>query len=419
MKIAILGLGYVGMTAAGCLASQGHHVIGVDPSEIKVAAVREGRSPITEPGLDELVAAAVGAGLLEAVTEVTEEVADCALAIVCVGTPSAIDGSHDMSYIVEVTRQLAELVAAHPAAQLTVAYRSTIRPGSVEELIQPIFDRVLGAEASRVEVVYNPEFLRESSAIKDFFAPPKIVVGTRTGEPNAVMAEINAGIEAPVFNVRYRESEITKFVDNTFHAVKTAFANEVGRVCTNLGISAAEVHRIFVSDTKLNISPYYLRPGGAFGGSCLPKDVRALQHISRTSSSFTHMVDALIQSNEAHKTWLFEHVSRELEHGDKVLMMGLAFKDRSDDLRESPNVDLARMLIMAGYQLSIFDPYVKPGNLVGQNLGALSRSPFISEILVSSDVVEQQEWDLVIDTRTVAEEFTLKARRTLDINRLA
>jgi GDP-mannose 6-dehydrogenase len=289
----------------------------------------------------------------------------------------------------------------------------------MEELIQPIVDSVLGDEASRIELVYNPEFLRESSAVKDYFSPPKIVIGTKTGDRCTALDKINDGIDAPVFYVKYRESEITKFVDNTFHAVKTVFANEIGRVCAQLGISASEVHKIFVSDTKLNISPYYLRPGGAFGGSCLPKDVRALQHISRICGGFTHLIDSLIASNEAHKSFLFDHVTRDLAYGAKVLLLGIAFKNDSDDLRESPNIDLARMLITAGYQLSIFDPHVAPQNLMGQNLGVLSNSPFIRQLLVDRTVVESTDWDLVIDPRSAADEYALNAARTVDINRLS
>jgi GDP-mannose 6-dehydrogenase len=418
VKIAILGLGYVGITAAACLASQGHEVIGIDPSLTKVDAVLAGRSPVTEPGVSEMIADARRQGLITASTTLVPEVAGCELAIVCVGTPSAVDGSHNMTYIAEVSRQLAELVKTYPDGNLTVAYRSTIRPGTMEELIQPIVDSVLGEEASRIELVYNPEFLRESSAVKDYFSPPKIVIGTKTGDRCTTLDKVNEGIDAPVFYVKYRESEITKFVDNTFHAVKTVFANEIGRVCTQLGISAAEVHKIFVSDTKLNISPYYLRPGGAFGGSCLPKDVRALQHISRTSGGFTHLIDSLIASNDAHKSFLFDYVTRDLEYGAKVLLLGIAFKNKSDDLRESPNVDLARMLITAGYQLSIFDPHVAPQNLMGQNLGVLSNSPFIRKLLVDQEVVESTEWDLVIDPRSSASEYSLNATRTIDINRL-
>lgn len=419
MKIAILGLGYVGITAAACLASQGHDVIGIDPNLTKVNAVLAGRSPVTEPGVGELIADAHRRGLITACTTLVPEVAWCDLAIVCVGTPSAVDGSHNMTHIAEVSRQLAELVKTYPDGQLTVAYRSTIRPGTMEELIQPIIDSVLGDEASRIELVYNPEFLRESSAVEDYFSPPKIVIGTKTGDRCPALDKINEGIDAPVFYVKYRESEITKFVDNTFHAVKTVFANEIGRVCTQLGISAAEIHKIFVSDTKLNISAHYLRPGSAFGGSCLPKDVRALQHISRTSGGYTHLIDSLIASNEAHKMFLFDHVTRGLEHGAKVLLLGIAFKGESDDLRESPNIDLARMLITAGYQLAIFDPHVIPQNLMGQNLGVLSNSPFIRQLLVDQEAIESTNWDLVIDPRSTASNYSLKAARTIDINRLS
>jgi len=419
VKIAILGLGYVGITAAACLASQGHDVIGIDPNLTKVNAVLAGRSPVTEPGVGELIADAHRRGLITACTTLVPEVAWCDLAIVCVGTPSAVDGSHNMTHIAEVSRQLAELVKTYPDGQLTVAYRSTIRPGTMEELIQPIIDSVLGDEASRIELVYNPEFLRESSAVEDYFSPPKIVIGTKTGDRCPALDKINEGIDAPVFYVKYRESEITKFVDNTFHAVKTVFANEIGRVCTQLGISAAEIHKIFVSDTKLNISAHYLRPGSAFGGSCLPKDVRALQHISRTSGGYTHLIDSLIASNEAHKMFLFDHVTRGLEHGAKVLLLGIAFKGESDDLRESPNIDLARMLITAGYQLAIFDPHVIPQNLMGQNLGVLSNSPFIRQLLVDQEAIESTNWDLVIDPRSTASNYSLKAARTIDINRLS
>ncbi|QRZ08328.1 nucleotide sugar dehydrogenase [Mycolicibacterium austroafricanum] len=419
MKIAIMGLGYVGITAAACLASQGHEVIGIDPNETKVNAILDGRSPITEPGIEELISRARKNNSITASTALVEKVAESDLVIVCVGTPSAVDGSHNMTHIAEVSRQLAELVKAHPTNKITVAYRSTIRPGTIEELIQPIFEGILREDAKRVDLVYNPEFLRESSAVNDFFAPPKIVIGTRTGEPSRVLDELHEGIDAPVFYVKYRESELTKFVDNTFHAVKTVFANEIGRLCVKLGISASEIHRIFISDTKLNVSPYYLRPGGAFGGSCLPKDVRALQHVSRSTGGYTHMIDSLIASNEAHKAFLFDHVTRGLEHGARVLMLGIAFKDNSDDLRESPNIDMARMLITAGYRLSIFDPNVEPQNLMGQNLGVLSNSPFVRDLLVDRSITESTVWDLVIDARGTASTYRLNAKTVIDINRLA
>jgi len=419
VKIVVMGLGYVGVTAAACLASQGHDVIGVDPNATKVDTILNGKSPIMEPGVEDLIRGARTANKVTAVTSIVPEVAQADLVMVCVGTPSAADGSHNMTHIAEVSRQLAVLVKENPYSRLTIAYRSTIRPGTIEELIQPIFDGVLSSEADRIELVYYPEFLREASAVQDFFDPPKVVIGTKTGAPCKVLDEINEGMKAPVFYVKYRESELTKFVDNTFHAVKTVFANEVGRLCVQLGISAAEIHRIFVADTKLNISPSYLRPGGAFGGSCLPKDVRALQHISRSTGGSAHLIESLIESNEAHKSFLFNYVTKELEFGASVLMIGISFKRDSDDLRESPNVDLARMLITAGYQVSIFDPHVKPDSLIGQNLGVLSNSPFIRQLLVDHPTMEGTSWDLVVDTRGTASDYSITARRTVDISRLS
>ncbi|MEO1729309.1 MAG: nucleotide sugar dehydrogenase [Pseudomonadota bacterium] len=355
MKIAIFGLGYVGSTAAGCIASQGHTVVGVDVA-------------------------------------------------------------HNMSYIAQVTRNIAEALKADREKPLTLAYRSTMRPGSCENIIWPIIESSLGDKATEaVELVYNPEFLREASAIEDYFNPPKIVIGTLAGKPSANMAALNEGIEAPVFDVGLREAEITKFVDNSWHAVKVAFANEIGRVCQNLDISARDVHAIFKSDTKLNISAYYTRPGGAFGGSCLPKDVRALQYIAADTGSSTHLVDSLIRSNEAHKHHQFLHATHGLEPGARVLLVGLAFKMETDDLRESPAVDMARKLLEAGYDLDIYDPQIEPENLVGQNLGyAYAFLPQIDGLLVNKETVEARDYALVIATNRLIDTLELTASKTVD-----
>lgn len=420
MKIAIFGLGYVGSTAAGCIASQGHTVIGVDVAQSKVDALNSGRAPVYEPGLDDLIEAAHKDGRIKATTELTNELDDCDLAIVCVGTPSGVDGSHNMSYIAQVTRNIAEALKSGSArtgkGPLTLAYRSTMRPGSCENIIWPIIESALGdGAADTVELVYNPEFLREASAIEDYFNPPKIVIGTLGGKPSANMAALNEGIEAPVFDVGLREAEITKFVDNSWHAVKVAFANEIGRVCQNLDISARDVHAIFKSDTKLNISAYYTRPGGAFGGSCLPKDVRALQYIAADTGSATHLVDSLIRSNEAHKHHQFLHATEGLEPGAKVLLVGLAFKMETDDLRESPAVDMARKLLEAGYDLDIYDPQIEPENLVGQNLGyAYSFLPQIDGLLVSKEQAEAGEYALAISTNRLIDTLDVTAARQVD-----
>ena len=420
MKIAILGLGYVGLTAAGCLTKQGHHVLGVDVNEAKVAQLRQGHSPIKEPGLEDLLRRALAEGLLAVDVSVENHLSDRDIAIVCVGTPSAPDGSHDMGFILEVTRQIGgALVGSSRAKPLTVAYRSTIRPGSIENLVLPALKDVLGDEIGKVEVVYNPEFLRESMAVSDFFAPPKIVVGTHDGQPSSNMTALNEGLQAPVFHTGYREAEFTKFADNSFHAVKVAFANELGRICTAMGVSARKVHEIFISDTKLNISPYYLRPGGAFGGSCLPKDVRALQHMAVETGSEASLIGSLINSNEAHKAFLFDYCTRGLKRGARVLMLGLAFKDETDDLRESPNVDLAGRLIEAGYDLSIHDPTLNPASLLGVNLTyAASHLPQLSGLLIGSKEVQEGQFDRIIDTNGRRRGMNLPQVELVDLNAL-
>ena len=420
MKIAIFGLGYVGFTAACCIASEGHHVVGIDVSEKKVKSILEGVSPIVEPGVAEMLTDGLGKGLITAATAIGDHLDAADLAIVCVGTPSAPDGSHNMGYIADVSRQIAQAVAPGRAKPLTVAYRSTIRPGTIEDLIAPIFHAILGEGWDRaVELVYNPEFLRESSAVKDYFEPPKIVIGTRDGAPNAAMEALNANITAPTFIVGYREAEFTKFVDNTWHAVKVAYANEIGRVCLQLGIQASKVHEIFVSDTKLNISPYYTRPGGAFGGSCLPKDVRALQYIAGDSGAGTPLVDSLLRSNEAHKHRLFEYAVEGLEKGAKILLAGLAFKAGTDDLRESPNVDLARTILAAGFDLDIYDPGIDAAKLVGANLGyAYAQLPTLERILVSKARAEATPYARVIAANATVRDLALAGRDVRDINSL-
>ena len=417
MKIAIFGLGYVGFTAMCCIAREGHKVLGIDVNAEKVAGILIGQAPIKEPEVDTMLTEGLARGLIHAVTSAAGELDDCDMAIVCVGTPSGADGGHDMRYIIDVTRQIAGELKPGRAKPLTVAFRSTIRPGTLDELIHPIFSARLGdATDQLVELVYNPEFLREASAVHDYFHPPKIVVGTRDAQPSANMDALHANLDAPVFYVGYRESEITKFVDNTWHAVKVAYANEIGRVCMALGISATKVHEIFVSDTKLNISAYYTRPGGAFGGSCLPKDVRALQRISADSGANTYLVDSLIRSNEAHKFAMFRAASEGLAPGAKVLVAGLAFKAKTDDLRESPNVDLVRMLLGAGFAVLVFDPAVDAAQLVGANLGYVyTRIPRLEALLISAEDAEAGDFDRIIITNATGRHLRLPPEKCLDI----
>ena len=422
MKIAIFGLGYVGFTAMCCIASEGHQVVGFDISETKVGQIVAGKSPITEPGVAELLSQGLAAGRISAYTEIDGRLDDVDLAIVCVGTPSAPDGSHNMTYIAEVTRQIAKAIDKERQKPLTIAYRSTIRPGTVEGLIEPILASELGDAFGRlIEVVYNPEFLRESSAVQDYRDPPKVVIGTRDGRKSAVMEELNKNITAPTFYVRLGEAELTKFVDNTWHAVKVAFANEIGRVCMQLGLSASQVHQIFVSDTKLNISPYYTRPGGAFGGSCLPKDVRALQYIAADCGANTHLIDALLRSNEAHKYRLYERATENLPKGASVLVAGLAFKAHTDDLRESPNIDLTRNLLRDGYKVPVFDPAIDAGKLVGANLGyAYTQIPTLRQLLISKEAAESARYDRIIVNNATFKALNLSgAQDIVDLSTLS
>jgi len=416
MNVCVFGLGYVGLTASVCLAREGHKVVGVDINEQKVKETNAGRSPIGEPGVNELLSQALNGGNLSCTTSAAEGLADCDLAIVCVGTPSGADGAHNISFIADVSRQIAAALEPERSRPLTVVYRSTVQPGTMDDFIRPIFDAVLGDRVSLIELVYNPEFLREASAVSDFFNPPKIVIGTHDGVPSARMTKFYAHLDAPKFHTRFREAEITKFVDNTFHALKVSYANEIGRICQELGIDVRKVHEIFVADTKLNISAAYLKPGGPFGGSCLPKDVRALQHLANDLGANSHVIDSIIQSNESHKRYLFERIARQLKKGDSVLVLGIAFKMESDDLRESPGIDLAKRLQQSGCRVQIFDPFVTPKLLIGKNLSyAFSTLPNLGSLLVPRDVAESSTYDLVVDTSGMRRLINLNSAKVIDL----
>lgn len=419
MKVAIFGLGYVGFTAACCIAADGHSVVGVDVNRAKVDLINNGHAPINEPGLAAMLQEVIAAGRLRAVTDCQNELDGVDLVLVCVGTPSAADGGHDMKYVADVSRQIGAALAlrqkAHPVA---VIYRSTMRPGSCERLIAPILlGKLDDAQRASVQLGYNPEFLREGSAVEDYYAPPKIVIGTLDGAPCPQLEELNRHIEAQRFTVGLREAEVTKFIDNSFHALKVAFANEIGRVCRKEGIDVASIHQIFVADTKLNISPYYLRPGGAFGGSCLPKDVRALNFIAEDIGAQTHVINSIIRSNEAHKLFVYTQAIAGLEPGSRVLLNGLAFKQATDDLRESPNLDLARRLLSDEFDLTIYDVSLDPKALHGANLGySFSHLPRLDELLCSD--IAGKSFDRVIDARGDAERLPVVAGSIVRIDRI-
>ncbi|HMR32328.1 MAG TPA: nucleotide sugar dehydrogenase [Geminicoccaceae bacterium] len=369
LSIAMLGLGYVGTTTAACLLKDGHHVVGVDVSPDKLDSIGRGRSPVVEPGVDDLLAEGFAAGRLQAGPRLDPWLDRLDLAMVCVGTPSRADGKLELTHLLEVSRQLGQAVARRQApAPLLLVFRSTVPPGTMESLVLPTLRDAAGQEpGDRYEVAFNPEFLRESTAIKDYYAPPKIVIGERAPGVTGRLAGIYDGIEAPSFEVPFKVAETVKFVDNSFHALKVAFANEIGRICLAQGVDPQAVADVFLADTKLNISPVYLRPGGPYGGSCLPKDLGAMIALGREQGTATPLLEGVRASNAAHLAHLVATVRRLAPLPGPILQLGLSFKAGTDDLRNSPLVDLAEELAQAGYELRILDPDVDPARLLGAN----------------------------------------------------
>lgn len=370
MKIIVYGLGYVGTVTAACLLKQGHRVVGIDVNPAKIEAFASGRSPVGEAGIDELLHAARTSGRILDTASAADHVPDADAVLVCVGTPLGPDGAPDLSQVLAVTAECGAALKRRPshAPPVTVAYRSTMLPGSMEETVVPTLNRCAGAPGERYEVAYNPEFLREGTAIDDFFAPPRIVIGERVPGSAHCLGQMYSGIEAPVFEVPLVVAEMLKYADNSFHALKVAFTNELARLAHALAIPAQSVAEVFLADTKLNVSPAYLRPGGAFGGSCLPKDVRALTTYLKENEIRAPLIESILSSNDIHKEYLAEYAAAHVSPGGHVLLLGLSFKPGTDDLRGSPLVDLAERLLDKGIRLTIHDPDVRPARLTGINL---------------------------------------------------
>ena len=368
MKVAVVGLGYVGTVTAACLASRGHHVWGVDIDAAKVDEIRSGRSPVTEPGLDALVSRAVAEGRLRAATSCTDALDRADVSLVCVGTPSAARGGTDLSY---VRRAIDDLVAAlrattPPASgRHTVVIRSTVPPGTVENVVTPILTDGLAGTQITIGAAMCPEFLREGSGIADFFASPLLVVGTSDPGVAQAVTDVFGFLDQPVRVVDVRTAEALKYACNAFHATKVSFTNEVARLFRLLGVDSREVMALFCEDQVLNVSPAYLRPGFAFGGSCLPKDLRSLLHLARMNGADLPLLAGTLVTNEL---VINEAVDRVLAcDGRTIALLGLSFKMDTDDLRESPNVELAERLIGKGFDVRIYDPVVNPARLVGAN----------------------------------------------------
>jgi GDP-mannose 6-dehydrogenase len=397
VRISVFGLGYVGCVSAACLASGGHEITGVDVDPVKLSLLRQGRSPIVENGLPELIGREVAADHFRVTDAAGTAVEESDVSFVCVGTPSAENGSLDLRYVRRVTEQIGRALSAKSAYHVVV-YRSTMLPGSVEDQLIPLLEEF---SARRVGVdfgvAYNPEFLREGSSIVDFQNPPRTVIGQSDERSGDVVARIYAGLDAPLVRTTIRVAETVKYVDNAFHALKVAFANEIGSFCKSQDVDSFDVMDIFCLDTKLNLSPAYLKPGFAFGGSCLPKDLRALTHQARSCDVSTPLLDAITTSNEQHKRIALDLVLREKHR--RVGVLGLSFKAGTDDLRESPAVELIEMLIGKGYAVKIHDRKVSLASLFGSNRAYIEREiPHIASLMCES-VGEVVEW---ADTIVVA-----------------
>jgi len=385
VRISIFGLGYVGTVTMACLARDGHQVIGVDVNADKVAALAAGSSPIAEPGLSDLLARAAQQGSMRATTHVREAVAASEISLVSVGTPSRANGGPDLSYVERVCHEIGQAVREKGGSH-TVVVRSTVPPGTTARCTAILQD---GSESSAVHVAFNPEFLREGSAILDYDSPPYTVIGTGDAVAEANVRELYAGVTAPVLVVEPAVAELVKYVANAWHAAKIVFANEIGRIAKHSGVDGREVMDIITQDAKLNVSPAYMRPGFAYGGSCLPKDVRALlfqahQHhvpvplLAALPVSNTQQIDAAVAAVLARRP-------------RRVAVLGLAFKTDTDDLRESPAVALVKRLIGEGCEVAIYAPDVDESRIMGANLS------YIREHLPHFEALMVDQMDSLLD----------------------
>lgn len=369
-RISVFGLGYVGCVSAACLARDGHTVVGVDVSSAKVDRVNAGHSTIVEDGIDALVADGVRTGRLHATLDLTTAILSTEISLICVGTPSRRNGNIDLSHVLRVCEQIGAELATKPGWH-AIVIRSTVLPGTIDEVLIPLLERHSGKRAGiDFGVASNPEFLREGTSIKDYDDPPFTIVGASdAGTADRIAALYSAG--APVHRVPIRVAEALKYACNAFHALKVGFANEFGSICKSLAIDSHDVMRLFSSDTKLNISAKYLRPGFAFGGSCLPKDVRALMYRAREHDIETPILNGLLASNQRQIDRAFQMI---LQRGTRdVAVLGLAFKAGTDDLRESPMVTLVEMLLGRGCRLRIYDRAIQEANITGANREYVAR----------------------------------------------
>jgi GDP-mannose 6-dehydrogenase len=432
MRIAVFGLGYVGTVTAAGLASRGHEVWGVDVDPVKIDLIRSGRSPVVEPGIDELVATAVGAGVLSATTDPVVALNRADVSLLCVGTPSMPQGGTDLTYLRRALEDIrgAFAVAKPPASGFhAVVVRSTVPPGTGDDIVRATFATIPPETGWAVGTAMCPEFLREGSGVADFFNPPFVVLGAADQRATELLTEMFTFLNREITPVDVRSAEALKYACNAFHATKVSFANEMARIFRMYGVDSREVMRVFSEDKVLNISPAYLKPGFAFGGSCLPKDLRALLDMARVNAVDVPLLTGVAWSNELVIAGVVDRlIASPLR---KVAMLGLSFKMNTDDLRESPNVELAERLIGKGFDVRIYDPIVNPERLMGSNLRYIeSHLPHLRRLLSATPrealhgcevaVVATSDPTVVEELRTAAPDWILDVHGRLgtDIERL-
>jgi len=394
-------MGYVGVVSGACLLRDGHEIVGVDPVAAKVADLSEGRSPIREPGVAELLEEGHKTGRLRATTETRDALTNCEMAWICVGTPSGPDGGINLSAVENVTGQIARTLRDSKARPLIVL-RSTCLPGTTANRVIPLLENESGLAVGKdFHLVYHPEFLREGSAVEDFDKPPKIVIGEARSGAADLLVKIYEKYDAPLFRMGFNEAEMIKYSDNLLHALKITFANEVAAVARSAGVDARRVADVYCADTKSNINPRYLRPGFAFGGSCLPKDLRAILRYASLKSLRLPILESMLQSNEAQINELIRRVVK--YQPETVGMVGLAFKPNTDDMRESPFVKVAKALLGEGIQLRIYDPVVQPERLIGSNKQQVQKALRHLEKLLVGSMEKLTETNLIIINQPIVD----------------
>src|ERR1700693_489164 len=394
-SISVFGLGYVGTVTAACLAHTRHNVIGVDLSPTKVEAMQAGRSPIVEPRVGTLISQSRAEGRLHATSDSSYAVLNSEISFLCVGTPSLRNGKLALRHIEPVCRKIGEVLKKKNGFHLVVL-RSTVLPGTAETIVVPALEKSSGKKLGRdFGVCVNPELSGEGAAVGDFRDPAMTVIGAAESKHSGILREVYKWVPGRIFETSFRSAEMTKYVCNAWHAVKVSFANEVGTLAKELGVDAESVVEIFIADTKLNISPTYLKPGFAFGGSCLPKDVRALNYRAKELDLDLPLFQAIMPSNEEHLDRAVEMV---LETGKKKIgMLGLSFKAATDDLRESPQVQLVKRLLGEGRQVRIWDDNVSMGRLIGSNRQYIEEViPHIGSLLAASVAEVLKDAEVVV-----------------------